>query len=78
MIPCGGAPEGGILMICMSLTAPFGMVIATSVGIVLASLRLRCRIASITHLSSGNGEVLAAARNWPAAVRPAESVFSKP
>ncbi|MGU3489756.1 STAS domain-containing protein, partial [Enterobacter bugandensis] len=40
-----------VMLICMSLTVLFDMVIAISVGIVLASLLFMRRIARMTHLA---------------------------
>lgn len=42
-----------VMLICMSLTVLFDMVIAISVGIVLASLLFMRRIAQMTRLSCG-------------------------
>ena len=46
-----------VMLICMSLTVLFDMVIAISVGIVLASLLFMRRIAQMTRLSPVNVEV---------------------
>jgi len=53
------APKDDILvmLICMSLTVLFDMVIAISVGIVLASLLFMRRIARMTRLAPVNAEV---------------------
>ncbi len=45
------------MLMCMSLTVLFDMVIAISVGIVLASLLFMRRIARMTHLAPVNVEV---------------------
>ncbi|MEP8804032.1 STAS domain-containing protein, partial [Enterobacter hormaechei] len=45
------------MLMCMSLTVLFDMVIAISVGIVLASLLFMRRIAQMTRLSPVNVEV---------------------
>ncbi|HBY2176372.1 TPA: C4-dicarboxylic acid transporter DauA [Klebsiella pneumoniae] len=46
-----------VMLMCMSLTVLFDMVIAISVGIVLASLLFMRRIARMTHLAPVNVEV---------------------
>ena len=46
-----------VMLMCMSLTVLFDMVIAISVGIVLASLLFMRRIAQMTRLSPVNVEV---------------------
>ncbi len=46
-----------VMLMCMSLTVLFDMVIAISVGIVLASLSFMRRIARMTHLAPVNVEV---------------------
>ena len=46
-----------VMLMCMSLTVLFNMVIAISVGIVLASLLFMRRIARMTHLAPVNVEV---------------------
>lgn len=46
-----------VMLMCMSLTVLFDMVIAISVGIVLASLLFMRRIARMTHLAPVNVDV---------------------
>ncbi len=62
-----------VMLMCMSLTVLFDMVIAISVGIVLASLLFMRRIARMTHLAPVNVEVpddAGAAGNWAAVLPP--------
>ena len=69
-----------VMLICMSLTVLFDMVIAISVGIVLASLLFMRRIARMTHLSVVNvsvpDDVLVLRVIGPLFFAAAERVFS--
>ncbi|MBJ3815511.1 C4-dicarboxylic acid transporter DauA [Shimwellia pseudoproteus] len=70
-----------VMLICMSLTVLFDMVIAISVGIVLASLLFMRRIASMTKLVELGGEqpagVLALRVTGPLFFAAAEKIFSE-
>lgn len=59
-----------VMLLCMSLTVLFDMVIAISVGIVLASLLFMRRIARMTRLAIGSRRrsrrCPGSARYWPA------------
>lgn len=73
------APKDDILvmLLCMSLTVLFDMVIAITVGIVLASLLFMRRIARMTHLSDIHAEdgVLILRVNGPLFFAAAERIF---
>ena len=70
-----------VMLICMSLTVLFDMVIAISVGIVLASLLFMRRIASMTRLAELDGEhdkdILALRVTGPLFFAAAEKIFSE-
>jgi SulP family sulfate permease len=69
-----------VMLMCMSLTVLFDMVIAISVGIVLASLLFMRRIARMTHLAAVNvsvpDDVLVLRVIGPLFFAAAEGVFS--
>ncbi|XTZ40519.1 C4-dicarboxylic acid transporter DauA [Salmonella enterica] len=69
-----------VMLLCMSLTVLFDMVIAISVGIVLASLLFMRRIARMTHLATVNvnvpDDVLVLRVIGPLFFAAAEGVFS--
>ncbi len=69
-----------VMLLCMSLTVLFDMVIAISVGIVLASLLFMRRIARMTHLAAVNvsvpDDVLVLRVIGPLFFAAAEGVFS--
>lgn len=69
-----------VMLICMSLTVLFDMVVAISVGIVLASLLFMRRIARMTHLAPVNvtvpDDVLVIRVIGPLFFAAAENVFS--
>ncbi|VXC86472.1 putative transporter [Enterobacterales bacterium 8AC] len=75
------APKDDILvmMLCMSLTVLFDMVIAITVGIVLASLLFMRRIARMTRLSELSTEngILVMRVNGPLFFAAAERIFSE-
>ncbi|MHA7846572.1 C4-dicarboxylic acid transporter DauA [Serratia sp. D1N4] len=75
------APKDDILvmMLCMSLTVLFDMVIAITVGIVLASLLFMRRIARMTRLSELSAEngILVMRVNGPLFFAAAERIFSE-
>jgi len=75
------APKDDILvmMLCMSLTVLFDMVIAITVGIVLASLLFMRRIARMTRLSELSAEngILVMRVNGPLFFAAAERIFTE-
>ena len=75
------APKDDILvmLLCMSLTVMFDMVIAITVGIVLASLLFMRRIARMTRLSELSAEngILVMRVNGPLFFAAAERIFSE-
>lgn len=68
-----------VMLLCMSLTVLFDMVIAISVGIVLASLLFMRRIARMTRLAPSrrcSRRCPGSARYWPAVFAAAEGLFT--
>ncbi len=71
-----------VMLLCMSLTVLFDMVIAISVGIVLASLLFMRRIARMTRpapvVVDVPDDVPGSARYWSAVFAAAEGLFTDP
>lgn len=70
-----------VMLLCMSLTVLFDMVIAISVGIVLASLLFMRRIARMTRGTGSrrrSRRCHGSARYWPAVFAAAEGLFTDP
>lgn len=68
-----------VMLLCMSLTVLFDMVIAISVGIVLASLLFMRRIARMTRGTGSrrcSRRCPRSARYWPAVFAAAEGLFT--
>lgn len=68
-----------VMLLCMSLTVLFDMVIAISVGIVLASLLFMRRIARMTRGTGSrrcSRRCHGSARYWPAVFAAAEGLFT--
>lgn len=70
-----------VMLLCMSLTVLFDMVIAISVGIVLASLLFMRRIARMTRGTGSrrrSRRCSGSARYWSAVFAAAEGLFTDP